>query len=134
MQLIRNPQTRKQLWSRQARATRWGISCVFPKAHDEPVAVAEANYTVDYAKMLESGNKSKVQDPETGDMVDRGGGLSPATVIRIHNILNAALEQAKNENKIAVNPVTAAKPPRIEKKEMKVLSQDQVTIFLQSSK
>ena len=87
-----------------------------------------------YAKMLESGNKSKVQDPETGDMVDRGGGLSPATVIRIHNILNAALEQAKNENKIAVNPVTAAKPPRIEKKEMKVLSQDQVTIFLQSSK
>lgn len=52
MQLIRNPQTRKQLWSRQARATRWGISCVFPKAHDEPVAVAEANYTVDYDTMV----------------------------------------------------------------------------------
>ncbi len=53
MQLIRNPQTRKQLWSRQARATRWGISCVFPKAHDEPVAVVEANYTVDYDTMVD---------------------------------------------------------------------------------
>ena len=32
MQLIENKQTRLQLWSRQARATRWGVSCVFPPA------------------------------------------------------------------------------------------------------
>lgn len=87
-----------------------------------------------YTKLLESGNKSKVQDPDTGELVERGGGLAASTVVRIHNILNEALEQAKNENKILVNPVTAAKPPRVEKKEMKVLSQDQVGIFLEKSK
>ncbi|MFA5676752.1 MAG: N-terminal phage integrase SAM-like domain-containing protein, partial [Christensenellales bacterium] len=83
-----------------------------------------------YAKLAESGNKSKIQDPETGEMVERGGGLSPASILRIHNILNAALEQAKSENKIIVNPVAAAKPPRVEKKEMRVLTQNQVGIFL----
>lgn len=54
MQLIRNRSTRQQLWSRQARATRWGISCIFPKAtHDEPIAVAEANFTVGYDTMVD---------------------------------------------------------------------------------
>ena len=87
-----------------------------------------------YAKLAESGNKSKIQDPETGEMVERGGGLSPASILRIHNILNAALEQAKSENKIIVNPVAAAKPPKVEKKEMRVLTQNQVGIFLDKSK
>lgn len=87
-----------------------------------------------YNNLLEHGNKAKVQDPETGDMVDKGGGLAPSTIVRIHNILNEALEQAKAENKILVNPVAATKPPRPEKKEMKVLSQDQVGIFLEKSK
>lgn len=87
-----------------------------------------------YAKMLQNGNKGKIQDPETGDMVERGDGLSPATVKYIHRVLNAALEQAREENRIAVNPAKVAKPPKVVQKEMKVLSQEQVGIFLGKSK
>ncbi len=87
-----------------------------------------------YADLLEHGNKSKVLDEETGEMVDRGGGLSASSVVKIHNILNSSLKQAVAEKRIAFNPAEAAKPPRIEKKEMKVLSQEQVGIFLQKSK
>lgn len=54
MQLIENKQTRLQLWSRQARATRWGVSCVFPPADrsEEDILVAEANYTISYDAMI----------------------------------------------------------------------------------
>lgn len=54
MQLIENKQTRLQLWSRQARATRWGVSCVFPTADrsDEDILAAEANYTISYDAMI----------------------------------------------------------------------------------
>ncbi len=54
MQLIKSKKTRLQLWNRKAIATRWGVSCIFPRAKDtDPVAVAEAHYTVDYDTMIE---------------------------------------------------------------------------------
>lgn len=87
-----------------------------------------------YKKMLEKGNKGKIQDLATGEMVERGDGLSAATVNYIHRVLKAALEQAREENRIGVNPAKAAKPPKVVKKEMKVLSQEQVGIFLGKSK
>lgn len=87
-----------------------------------------------YRAMLDGGNLAKVKDQETGDMVMKGGGLSAATLVRIHNILKPALEQAKIEHKIAFNPAAATKPPKAEKKEMEVLEQDEVGTFLQASK
>ncbi len=53
MQLERNARIRDQLWSRKARQTRWGVSCVFPKPKDAVgIAIAEATYTVNYDAMV----------------------------------------------------------------------------------
>ena len=53
MQLVKNARTREQLWSRQARLTRWGVTCVFPKPKDgDIIAMAEATYSVNYDAMV----------------------------------------------------------------------------------
>ncbi len=60
-------------------------------------------------------------------------GLSPSTIICIRNLLKASLEQAVYEDRIARNPARQTKPPKSDTQEMKVLTQDEVTRFLQSS-
>lgn len=54
MQLIENKQTRLEMWSRKARSTRWGVSCIFPRTDrtEDDIAVAEANYTLSYDAMI----------------------------------------------------------------------------------
>jgi integrase len=56
--------------------------------------------------------------------------ISPATIRRMHVILSEALEQALKEGKIIRNPAKATKPPKIEKKEARYLSPDQLRSFL----
>jgi integrase len=56
--------------------------------------------------------------------------LSPATIRRMHVILSEALEQALKEGKIIRNPARATKPPKIEKKEARYLSPDDLRGFL----
>jgi integrase len=60
-----------------------------------------------YSEALQSGRK-------------RGGGLSPRSVGMMHRTLSQALKQAVTWNLLATNPAASCKPPRIERKEMKV--------------
>ncbi|MGD9924211.1 MAG: tyrosine recombinase XerC [Pseudorhodoplanes sp.] len=60
-----------------------------------------------YSEALQSGRK-------------RGGGLSPRSVGMMHRTLSQALKQAVTWNLLTTNPAASCKPPRIERKEMKV--------------
>ncbi len=74
----------------------------------------------------------KLQDGARRD--SKPGGLSARVVRYLHMISRQALEQAKVEGLITVNPCDAAKPPRLERKEVKVLDSDQVALFLKEAK
>jgi integrase len=50
-----------------------------------------------------------------------GSGLSPRSVVMMHRTLSQGLKQAVTWNLLASNPAAACKPPRVERKEMKVL-------------
>ena len=50
-----------------------------------------------------------------------GRGLSPRSVVMLHRTLSQALKQAVTWNLLSSNPAASCKPPRVERKEMKVL-------------
>jgi integrase len=50
--------------------------------------------------------------------------LSPATVIKVKNVLSGALEQAIRNQLIPYNPARAAVSPKLEQKEIRILSVD----------
>ena len=58
--------------------------------------------------------------------------LSPSTVRHMHIVINQALDQALKEGKIIRNPAKATKPPKIEKKEARYLTPEQLAGFLES--
>jgi integrase len=62
------------------------------------------------------------------------GGLSPATVRRVHATLHRALKDAVRWNKLIKNPVDSADPPRLASAdaEMKVWSAKELKMFLTS--
>lgn len=62
------------------------------------------------------------------------GGLSPATVRRHANILHKALACAVKWGLLARNPVDLTEPPKPERKEMRVLDDEQVRLFLAEAK
>lgn len=62
-----------------------------------------------------------------------GQGLSPKTVRSVHLFLHAALEQAVRAGVIAKNPTTECKPPKLERKEMKVIQTEQIGEYLQAA-
>jgi integrase len=70
-----------------------------------------------YTRLTKSGSKS-------------GGGLSPATVRRIHGILRRALEQAVRWGWIGVNPAASASPPRVATPELRPPSPAEVAKIL----
>ena len=86
-----------------------------------------------FKDLLEDGNLIRVKDKETEEMVPKGGGLSPNTIVCIRNILKAALEQATIERKIPLNPARATKAPKVEKREMTVLDHDEIGQFLNAT-
>lgn len=62
-----------------------------------------------------------------------GQGLSPKTVRSVHLFLHAALEQAVRAGVIAKNPTVECKPPKLERKEMKVIQAEQIGEYLQAA-
>ena len=63
----------------------------------------------------------------------RRPGLKPKTVRSVHLFLHAALEQAVRAGVIAKNPTTECKPPKLERKEMKVIQTEQIGEYLQAA-
>lgn len=67
--------------------------------------------------------------PEKGDAA-----LSPKTVKNVHGILHKALQQAVANGYIRFNPTDACILPRIVKKEIQPLDENQITTFLKAIK
>ena len=59
-------------------------------------------------------------------------GLAPKTVKNIHGVLHKALQQAVLNEYIRSNPTNACALPRVEKKEISPLDEDQITSFLKA--
>ncbi len=57
-------------------------------------------------------------------------GLSTRVVRGIHTLLNNCLEQAVAERLILANPAQGCKLPQLEKKEMKILPQEKIGLYL----
>jgi integrase len=57
---------------------------------------------------------------------------SPKTVKNIHGVLHKALQQAVANGYLRINPTDACVLPRVEKKEIKPLDEDQITTFLKA--
>ena len=68
---------------------------------------------------------------QNGNRKSVNKGLSAETVVCIRNLLKSALEQAVHEGKIQRNPARQTKPPRVEQREMSVLTQEEMSVFLQ---
>lgn len=60
----------------------------------------------------------------------REQGLHPKTIKNVHGILHKALDQALKLRYIGFNPADACTLPRIEKKEIKPLSESEIAAFL----
>jgi len=54
----------------------------------------------------------------------KGTSLAPRTIVAMHRVLSQGLKQAVLWNLIPKNPAAFCKPPRVERKEMKVLDLD----------
>ncbi len=61
-------------------------------------------------------------------------GLSPRTVHHVHAVLHAALEQAVRWNCVARNVVGLVDPPKVERREIRALSPEQVRTLLTTLK
>jgi integrase len=68
--------------------------------------------------------------------VHGSGGLSPATVRRVHATLHRALRDAVRWNRLSVNPAAAADPPKVsaERRTLPAWSAEQLFCFLESVK
>ena len=62
--------------------------------------------------------------------LQREQGLSPKTIKNVHGILHKALDQAVKLRYIGLNPADACTLPRMEKTEIKPLSEDEIAAFL----
>ena len=57
-------------------------------------------------------------------------GLAPATVRGVHMILHASLACALNEGLLPKDPTEGASPPKIQRREMRVLTKSEIGIFM----
>jgi len=65
--------------------------------------------------------------------LQRDKGLSPKTIKNIHGVFHGALEQAAALDYIRFNPADKCKLPRIEKKEVAVLTEKKIPAFIQQA-
>ena len=72
--------------------------------------------------------KGRVQRYEHIELKDKS--LSPRVVRGVHTLLHNCLEQAVAERLILVNPAKGCKLPKLEKKEMKILPQEKIGVYL----
>ena len=78
-----------------------------------------------YNNLQKSGRVQRKNFPELKDK-----SLSPRVVRGVHTLLHNCLEQAVAERLILTNPAQGCKLPQLEKKEMKILPQEKIGIYL----
>ena len=60
-----------------------------------------------------------------------GNGLSDASVVRIHGVLHEAMDMAVKAHILSKNPTNGTTVPKAMKKEMQVLTDEQLDVFMQ---
>ena len=75
-----------------------------------------------YAHALETGRR------------DRSGGLSPRTVYHMHVLLKSALAQAVKWEMLGRNPADAVKPPKVERRPMRVLDAEGAIALIEAAR
>lgn len=60
--------------------------------------------------------------------------ISPKTIRNIHGVLHKALDQAVELRYIGINPTNACKLPRVERKEIKPLTEAEIAAFMDTAK
>jgi integrase len=60
--------------------------------------------------------------------------LSPASVVMMHRLLSAALKQAVKWQLLSSNPCLAVAPPRVERKQMRVLDADGAAALIEAAR
>lgn len=99
-----------------------------------------ANYETQVRKHLKPHiGKKKLTQLRTGDLqkiynLKVTDGLKPKTIKNIHNVIHSALEQAKKEGIITINPADAVILPKPGIKEMATLGVDEMKHFLAAAK
>ncbi len=66
----------------------------------------------------------------SGGRKDGRGGLSSQTVVHLHRVLHKALAQAVKWQLLSRNPTDAVEAPRVERREMRALDEDETVILL----
>jgi len=102
---------------------------VSPRSHERYAELCRKNL----ASLLGSLTLTKLQPAHisavyakalTSGRLDGNGGLSPRTVNHMHRVLRGALQQALRWQLLARNPSDAVKPPKVERRQMRVLDAD----------
>ena len=78
-----------------------------------------------YNNLQKSGRVQRKNFPELKDK-----SLSPRVVRGVHTLLHNCLEQAVAEHLLLANPAQGCKLPQLEKKEMKILPQEKIGLYL----
>lgn len=81
-----------------------------------------------YKKLLSGGRVERIEAEK------QPKGLSPKTVRNINQVISAALTFAKEQKLIISNPTEGCSLPKLEHKEMKTLTVDQLQSFLREAK
>ena len=81
-----------------------------------------------YKKLLTNGRVDRLESRY------QAKGLSPKTVRNIHQIISSAMNLAREQKLIAVNPAEGCALPRLEHREMKTLPVEQLQSFLREAK
>lgn len=81
-----------------------------------------------YKKLLTSGRVDRIEAEK------QPKGLSAKTVRNINQVISSAMEFAKSQKLIRSNPTEHCSLPRLEHREMKTLTADQLQVFLQEAK
>ena len=77
--------------------------------------------TADFAELYGKLQQSKA---------DGGAGLAARTVGHTHRLLHRVFSHAVKWGVVAINPVAAAEPPRVERTEIEILDPDQIKVVL----
>lgn len=80
-------------------------------------------------KQSESGNLKRTIDEETGEPVPSHGPVAPTSIIQQRRHIIAALEYAVDKGKLARNVAKKTKRPKVPKKAMNVLSDEDMEIL-----
>ena len=100
-----------------------------PFLNDVPLEKLTTLQAQEVYKKLLAGGRVERRESE-----NQPKGLSVKTVRNIHQILSSAMDFAKKQKLILVNPCEACALPKIERKEMKTLTTDQLAAFFREAK